>query len=789
MNHVITHRPSVTVAELAPARRWVAWRTELRGGRPTKVPIRPSDGLPARSTAPADWACRAEAERRAAMLPDGGGPKGVGVVLGAWPGHDALRLAGVDLDACRDPVTGALADWAIPVIEVLATYAEVSPSKTGVKLFFQIAPDAIEALREAGLLSPEQFGRSLKRAGEADHPPAVEMFLSHRFFTLTGDRLPDSAEHLRLVPTETLATLLREIGPRFKNAAPPAAAPFGIPDLGRGGGDGSRSARAFGIAARVKACGGDYADFLAACEADPAAGAWLREKGLANGGREARRAWERAGDAAPAEPAAWPEPDLSLARAEAIPPPAWPADLFPAWWRDFFADAAEARGCPPDYVGLAVLAAVASRLGNARWGSPWEGWAEPPVLWCAAVGLPSSGKSSGLDEAAAALSTLEAVANEDWEARQREYRTRKQEADEVREKWKAEVKAAVKNGAAPPLQPEAAREPDPPAKRRAVTSDPTIEKAGQMAAQTPRGLLLLRDELSGWLGGMGRYSGAADGDRAFWISAHGGRRWMPDRVKDGDAGVVVPHLTFGVVGTIQPDRVASLLMAGDDDGLAARFLYAWPAPRKPTRPTRPPPTGRLAAALRRLEGLPWQPPERGVLPFTEEAAAVLQEWREETAEMAAEASGLFLSWVGKLPGFALRLAVVFQHLDWLARPDGTPPPAAVDADAVVRALGFLADYAVPMARRVFGEAALPEAERDARRLARWWLRQNPPPEVVNARELRRRQNGPGIATAERIEAALSDLAAAGWCRAAPGGGGGRPRKDWVMNPALREVRP
>jgi hypothetical protein len=71
---------------------------------------------------------------------------------------------------------------------------------------------------------------------------------------------------------------------------------------------------------------------------------------------------------------------------------------------------------------------------------------------------------------------------------------------------------------------------------------------------------------------------------------------------------------------------------------------------------------------------------------------------------------------------AVRLAVVFLHLDWLGPPAGTPPPEAVDLDALARALGFLADSAVPMAKRAFGEAALPQAERDARRLARWLLR-------------------------------------------------------------------
>lgn len=485
----------------------------------------------------------------------------------------------------------------------------------------------------------------------------------------------------------------------------------------------------------------------------------------------------------------WGTPDMSLAEREALPPPAWPADLFPGEWDSFITTAAEARGCPPDFVGVAVLAAVAVRIGNARWGSPWPGWREPTTLWCAAVGLPSSGKSGGLDEATEALGALETEANEDWETRLRAWRTKRQEAKEIRERWEGEVKAAVKQGAAPPLEPEGAREPDPLARRRMMSTDPTIEKAGRLSAESPRGLLLLRDELSGWLGGMDRYGGGGGADRAFWLQAYGGRRWMPDRVKDGQAGVEVPNLTWGIVGGIQPDRVASLLLAGDDDGLAARFLYVWPAPRKPIRPSTPPPVGRLTAALRRLETLEWLPPDPVTLPFTPAAAAALQEWREEAARLEADAAGLFLSWAGKLPGFALRLAVVFAHLEWLAASDGTAPPGEVDANAVARACGFLADYAVPMARRVFGEAALPAGERDGRRLARWYLRQHPRPNTLNAKALRRMAGGPNIPDAERMDAALAELEAAGWCKQAPersGGGPGRTRKDWRMNPALRE---
>jgi len=49
---------------LAYERRWVAWRTELRGGKPTKVPYAPLGGR-AKADDPSTWGTRAEAEGRA----------------------------------------------------------------------------------------------------------------------------------------------------------------------------------------------------------------------------------------------------------------------------------------------------------------------------------------------------------------------------------------------------------------------------------------------------------------------------------------------------------------------------------------------------------------------------------------------------------------------------------------------------------------------------------------------------------------------------------------------------
>jgi hypothetical protein len=486
----------------------------------------------------------------------------------------------------------------------------------------------------------------------------------------------------------------------------------------------------------------------------------------------------------------WGTPDLSLIRQEMIAAPAIPANILPPRWQEWVNDAAEGAGAPPSFIICALFSAAGAAIGNSRWASPWASWREPPALNVALIGKPSSGKSPALDQVVALLTRLEAELNQDFPDRRREaLRSSKEYAEKMR-RYDEEVKEAVKRGTPAPLPPLGNDEAKAPQRRRIYSTESTTEKAARLAEANPRGLLLQRDELAGWIASMDRYSGGAGGDRAFWLQAYGGRVWSPDRIKDENP-VNVPHLLWGILGTIQPDRVSTLMMAGDDDGLTARFLYCWPEPLPPRRPARHADNEAAFHRLARLRALAWDDaPEPRVMPLTERAVDVLQEWRLQVAEMEDSTAGLMLSWLGKLPGMALRLALVLELLAWSETEGGTAEPEAVSERSLVAAVTFLEDFALPMARRTFGAAALPQAERDARRLARWLLQQSPLPGIVNAKELRRMAQGPAIPDAERMEAALRELEAAAWVREAPSraGGKGRQRKDWAVNPALAEAR-
>jgi hypothetical protein len=747
------------LAPFEPLPRWVLWREEWRDGRLTKRPIR-WDGRAASSTNPADWQ---PLDVNARARGDHTTSNGVGIVLGPLP--DGSTLAGVDLDTCR--TAGGFAPWAQAVLDAWPTYAEVSPSGTGAKMLFRL--DAADMPAVKAMLGGRD-GRKWSGAGN-DHPEAIELYTAGRYFAVTGEAL--NAHPVRALTAADVDWLARHAEAAFARAG-------GFDFAAR---DNSRSARAFRLAGAVQREGGTKRVFVERLKADDALAGWLDEKGVANGAREVRRAWERAG-----EPEPWPAPQLALASDDPLPAPPWPAHLLPGDWAAVVDRAALASGAPPDFTGMAIIGAAGACIGNARWGHPWGDWAEPSVLNVALVGGPSSSKTPALSGVQRALSDLEADANADFEERMREYRTKAARAKEERAAWEAEVKQAVKLGCAAPLEPHDAKAPEVPQRRRIMSGQPTPEAAARLSAGNPRGLVLVRDELAGWLGDMDRYSsGGRGGERAFWLQAWNGGRWQPDRVKDEADVLDVPHLAWGVLGGIQPDRLGSAMLSGDDDGLPARFLFAWPAQKPVSAPNDASVRHVLAERLRRLWRLPWTPSEPVRLPFTSEARDGLQRLREEVARLEGGVAGVLVGWVGKLPGFAVRLAVVFAHLEWAEHGRGDPP-AGITGEHVERASRFLLDYGLPMARRVMGEAALPEAERDARRLARWYLAQKPPrPSVLNARVLRRQADGPGIPSAERLTAALHELEALGWVRPAParaGGTSGRQRADWEVNASL-----
>lgn len=285
----------VTLASLAHRPYWVAWQLEPRGpgNNPTKVPYSPAGPGKAKANEPATWGTRDAAIARAADLAKPLGLGGVGLELCAI--GEGLSIGGVDLDSCRDPETGVVEPWARTVIDSLDSYAEVSPSGAGVKVFFRFRTGDHEAMREALGKTPGgelKFGSSWSRKTGVDHPPAIELHTGSRYFAVTDQILDGSADDLREVSTEVLLELIQSTGPAFADAGRKRGQPqSGRPKNWKG--DQSRSVSAFRVGAEAHRAGADFDGMCARISDHPDTADWYVEKGLSNNGRELQRIWDK----------------------------------------------------------------------------------------------------------------------------------------------------------------------------------------------------------------------------------------------------------------------------------------------------------------------------------------------------------------------------------------------------------------------------------------------------------------------------------------------------------------
>lgn len=413
----------------------------------------------------------------------------------------------------------------------------------------------------------------------------------------------------------------------------------------------------------------------------------------------------------------WQQPDARLLRTELHPAPQLPLrDVLAPCLSQWVEIAAETKGAPADYVFAALMAVAGATIGNARWALVWEGWTEPPVIWAMCIGLPSAGKSPAID---ATLQPLRKAERPMREAAELQHKTwiEKDKLAKLRELvWNDATKKAIKAGKTPPDRPPGCDAGLPPHIPRLVVSDATIERLGAILARQPRGILQMRDELAGWLAGMQRYAGSGT-DRPFWLEAFGGRGFTVERV--GREPLTIDRLSIGVLGGIQPDRLKSLLFKSDDDGLLARFLPIWPEPAPLRRPKAMADEKLMETALARLLSLDFVTDEAGesrprFIPFTDDARGLMDDFRLAVRGWEGEAEGLMLSFLGKLPGLAARLALVLAFVDWAT--DGGQEPHSVEVQHFGRAAHLVEAYFLPMARRAYADAATPKAERAARRL-------------------------------------------------------------------------
>jgi putative DNA primase/helicase len=170
-------RRTVIPAELRELDQWVGWRLERRHGdpKPTKPPYTADGSRKASLQRPVDLGvvrgglrrggCRKDRRRRLQV-------------------KETDPYVGIDLDDCRTLATGAIAPWAQAIVARYASYTEISPSDTGLRIFIKAT----------------KLG-SRCRVGD------VEIYNRDRYLTVTGRHLPGTPLTIEARAGDGLAAL------------------------------------------------------------------------------------------------------------------------------------------------------------------------------------------------------------------------------------------------------------------------------------------------------------------------------------------------------------------------------------------------------------------------------------------------------------------------------------------------------------------------------------------------------------------------------------------------------
>jgi DNA polymerase I-like protein with 3'-5' exonuclease and polymerase domains len=434
------------------------------------------------------------------------------------------------------------------------------------------------------------------------------------------------------------------------------------------------------------------------------------------------------------------------------------------------------EGCDPAYLALPALAVVASVIGNTRTIRLKRTWEEPAVVWSVIVGDSGTLKSPAYQKAVDHLFHLQRHLSV-------EYGQRKDAYDEDLQTYKAPKRGAKDDGSSP------GEAPDKPIFRRVVASDTTVEKLAEILEDNPRGTLVARDELAGWLGSFCRYKGKGGGsDLPNWLEMHRAGTVIVDRKTGERRHYFIPRAAVSVTGGIQPGVFArALTQEFLDAGLAARLLPANPPKVEKRWSDADIPLEVEQAYQRvidRLLALEFDHDQEGeerphALKLSPEAKAAWVRFYNEWAREQAAAEGELAAAFSKLEAYAARFALIHHVVERVARGEDDKVPIVRHS---IEAGETLCRWFAAEARRIYSTLSETQEERDTRRLVEFVRARRG---KITARALQK-SNSRKYPDAQAATAALDALADGGygwWEEATPGPKGGQPARVFHLHPA------
>jgi hypothetical protein len=266
-------------------------------------------------------------------------------------------------------------------------------------------------------------------------------------------------------------------------------------------------------------------------------------------------------------------------------------EMIPGAIREWILDFSHRAQVPNESAAVSAFGSLATVIGRKIGIFPKQNdsfWV-PCVFWTAIVARPGERKSSVISFSQKPLDKLESQAGNHHKAESASAQAKKEILKQRIESLKDEIKKATKGQGTKKievleveLQELLQDEQEEPQERRYRTNDATVEKLGELLKGNPQGILVVRDELIGWMKSFEKPG--REGDRAFYLEGwdSSGAAFSVDRI--GRKRVVIESLCLQVMGGIQPSALESYVRqavsgGSGDDGFLQRFqLMVYPEP-------------------------------------------------------------------------------------------------------------------------------------------------------------------------------------------------------------------
>jgi putative DNA primase/helicase len=378
------------------------------------------------------------------------------------------------------------------------------------------------------------------------------------------------------------------------------------------------------------------------------------------------------------------------------------------------------------------------------------------------------------------LTRIEAEWRNEHDSAVSEYRQKREEAELRLAAWREQYKAVQKSGKPAPTRPDDSL--TEPVCRRLITQDATAEKLPEILRDNPAGVLVIRDELSGWWATLDKPG--REGERGFFLSAwNGDTSYTIDRI--GRGNVYVEACCVSMLGGIQPARLRSYLADAlqdgpQNDGLFQRFqVLVYPdTPQHWQYVDRAPGSDAIAqaeAVYHRLAHLDVAQPLR--FRFAPDAQELFVAWLTELEsklrgmELHAALAAHLSKYRSLMPSLALLLELADGGTETVS------PRHAQQAAA-------WCDYLESHARRIYSLLISPERRAAAelgRHLAAGWKRTEG---MFTVRDVYQ-NDWRGLSTPDAVRRTLPLLEDAQWVRRVElGTREGRPSELYAINPGV-----